>query len=88
MWPAAMASDELPSRDTTGKVHGDLPKAEDIERYSAEELEHFRTELEHSVDERIRKTVQLGSEKGRGERQAAEQALIQRINKCLKDRGR
>jgi hypothetical protein len=74
---------ELPALDKTGKVHGELPKAEELGRYSNDELRQLRRELRQSVQERIRKTVEMGPHKPHGERQAAEQELIQRIDKYL-----
>ncbi|WP_159397966.1 hypothetical protein [Sorangium cellulosum] len=77
---------ELPSLDATGKAHGSLPEAKDLERYSADELRQLQGELKKSVQERIRKTVELGPHKPHGERQAAEQRLIQQMEKNLESR--
>lgn len=76
----------LPSLDQTGKVHGELPSASELENYSSEELEQLRDELQQSVEQRIRVTTQLGSDKPHGERQAAEQELIRQIDKYLGDK--
>lgn len=77
---------ELPARDNTGKVHGDLPTPADLREYPTEELEHFQQELQGSVGERIKATSQLGPDKKHGERQAAEQRLIKQIDKIIDDR--
>lgn len=76
---------ELPGLDATGKVHGALPDAKDLGRYSRERLEDFRDDLQKSVGERIRKTVELGRDRAHGQRQGAEQELIRRIEKFLED---
>lgn len=76
-------SDELPSLDGTGKVHGVLPHPEDLGKYDPYDLAQLRDELEKSVQERIRKTVDLGSDFTHGERQAMEQQLIFSIDKFL-----
>ncbi|MGF1507935.1 MAG: RHS repeat-associated core domain-containing protein [Myxococcota bacterium] len=76
---------DLPSLDATGKVHGALPDAKDLSRYSREELAGFRDDLQKSVQERIRKTVELGRDKAHGQRQGAEQELIRRIDKLFED---
>ncbi len=75
----------LPSLDSTGKVHGDLPKPESLSRYSRDELSQLGSELKQSVQERIRKTAELGRDRAHGQRQGAEQDLLQSINKFLRD---
>ena len=77
------ADDELPAMDRTGKVHGDLPKPEDLNRYDPDALRQLREELRESVAERIRKTSELGSDYGHSARQADEQQLIHQIDKLL-----
>ena len=77
---------DQPILDPTGKVHGELPEAKDLDRYAPEDLEQLSEELQRSVQERIRRTNELGSDKPHGERQAAEQQLIQQIEKNLQDR--
>jgi len=76
----------LPALDATGKVHGDLPKASELGEHSADDLRQLLGELKQSVQERIRKTVELGPHKPHGERQAAEQELIRQIESNLKRR--
>jgi hypothetical protein len=83
---SAATAPELPSLDSTGKVHGDLPKAEDLGRYSGEELTQLQQELRQSVKKRIEVTNRLGPEKKHGERQAAEQQLIRQIDRHLRGR--
>jgi len=80
------AAKPLPALDSTGKVHGELPKASELGKYSNEELTQLLTELKQSVKERIRKTVEMGPHKPHGERQAAEQELIRQIEKHLEGR--
>jgi hypothetical protein len=73
----------LPGLDSTGKVHGALPSVEDLGRYRLDELGTFKQDLQASVQRRIQVTTQMGSDPSHGERQAAEQALIQSISKLL-----
>jgi hypothetical protein len=74
---------DLPKLDRTGKVHGELPAQRDLRRYDVEELAILRDELKQSVQKRIEITSQKGSDFAHAERQAAEQALIQAIDKHL-----
>lgn len=76
----------LPSLDSTGKVHGILPKVKDLSKFSKEELEILRDQLKQSVQQRIKVTSKLGRDKGHGQRQAAEQQLIKSIEKHLQDK--
>lgn len=78
--------DGLPVRDSSGKVHGILPTPEQLRDYDSDELEDFAEELEQSIEERIRKTNELGSDKAHGERQNAEQETKASIDKILSDR--
>jgi hypothetical protein len=73
----------LPALDSTGKVHGILPKIKDLAKYSAEELKILLQDLKQSVQQRIRKNVELGFDKAHAQRQAAEQQLIIQIEKFL-----
>ena len=75
----------LPALDRTGKVHGELPLAEDLEKYSPYELRQLQKELKQSVQERIRVTVEKGPHKPHGERKKAEQELTRQIEKHLED---
>jgi RHS repeat-associated protein len=77
---------ELPARDSTGKVHGDLPTVAGLQAHSTEELQHFQQELAVSVAQRIYVTSQLGPDKAHGQRQAAEQALVKAIDKIIESR--
>ncbi len=63
----------LPKLDKTGKVHGNLPDVKNLGNYQPEDLVDLRDELKKSVQKRIEVTVQKGSDKKHGERQAAEQ---------------
>lgn len=76
-------ADNLPALDSTGKVHGKLPKRQDLDKYSPDELSQLQDELRQSVKQRIRKNIELGSDKAHGERQADEQQLIKDIDKHL-----
>jgi hypothetical protein len=58
---------ELPKLDATGKVHGPLPGAGDLNRYSPEELEQLSEELQQSVQERIQQTNEMDPDKAHGE---------------------
>ena len=46
---AVWVKNALPSLDATGKVHGTLPKVEDLGKYSKEELRILLKELRQSV---------------------------------------
>lgn len=74
---------ELPSLDATGKVHGDLIDPKDFSKYSPDELKQLSKELTQSVQQRIKKTSELGRDRGHGQRQGAEQDLIKSIEKYL-----
>jgi Pretoxin HINT domain len=76
----------LPELDSTGKVHGELPKPQDLGKYPKEDLAQLRNELEKSAQERIRKNVELGSDKPHGQRQGQEQDLIKSIDKFLNNK--
>lgn len=77
---------ELPTIDATGKVHGELPKVKDLNKYSKEQLETLQKELKESVQKRIEVTSKLGRDKAHGQRQGAEQDLIKAIEKHLQNR--
>jgi RHS repeat-associated protein len=79
----AKGAPPLPNLDRTGKVHGALPRAQDLGRYSPDELRVLQDQLRQSVQQRIRKNIELGSDKAHGQRQAAEQQLIFQIDKHL-----
>ena len=66
-----------------GKVHGALPRIEDLGKYSKEELLILLKELRQSVQRRIEITSKMGRDKGHGQRQGAEQDLIKAIEKYL-----
>lgn len=74
---------ELPELDQTGKVHGDLPRLEDLDKYDPYDLDRLKGQLDKSVKERIRKTVEKGRDRKHGQRQGAEQDLIKAIEKHL-----
>jgi hypothetical protein len=80
--PSRQAAD-LPSLDSTGKVHGLLPHPDDFGQYQPDELAQLQRELKQSVQERIRQTAALGRDRGHGQRQGAEQDLINTIAKYL-----
>jgi hypothetical protein len=77
---------ELPLRDSTGKVHGELPTPSELKNYSIEELQQLQAELRQSVAQRIRYSSALGPKGNHGLRQAQEQELIRQIEKHLEDR--
>ncbi|MEM6362743.1 MAG: hypothetical protein AAF731_21820, partial [Bacteroidota bacterium] len=76
-------SKKLPALDATGKVHGTLPRVQDLARFSKDELLILRQELKQSVAQRIKVTSRLGRHRPHGQRQGAEQDLIKAINKFL-----
>lgn len=76
---------ELPGRDNTGKVHGDLPRVEELDRYDPDDLRQLKSDLEKSVEERIRRATELGYDRAHGQRQGAEQDLIKAIEKHLSE---
>jgi hypothetical protein len=69
--------------DSTGKVHGILPKLQDLAWYSRDDLEALLPQLRSSVQKRIETTVKLGADYGHNARIADEQALIKSIEKLL-----
>ncbi len=74
---------ELPVLDSRGKVHGQLPRPKDLGNYGPDDLRRLQEQLRKSVRERIRKTVELGRDRAHGQRQGAEQDLIEAIEKHL-----
>ena len=76
----------LPLLDGTGKTHGDLPLAEDLDNFEVEDLEQFRAELQESVQKRIELNSKMGPKGNHGSRQGAEQDLIKSIDKKLENR--
>jgi len=79
------AKSNLPSLDSTGKVHRQLPRLKDLKNYSNNESSQLRDELKQNVRQRIKKNIEHDSHKPHGERQAAEQQLIKSIDKALGD---
>jgi hypothetical protein len=75
----------LPALDATGKVHGTLPKVQDLYKYSKEDLEILLQELKISVKKRIEVTAIMGRDRGHGQRQGAEQDLIHAITRFLEN---
>ena len=73
----------LPSLDITGKLHGTLPRIQDLAKYSKDELILLREELLKSVQQRIKVTSRMGRDRAHGQRQGAEQNLIKSIEKRL-----
>jgi len=78
--------DDLPALDGTGKVHGKLPGTKTLGRYSKEDLEILRQELEKSIQRRIRVTSNMGRDRGHGQRQGAEQDLLKKLERHLQNR--
>jgi len=62
------------------------PPVEDLARYSVDDLRRLRDQLQISVQTRIAKTVELGSDYGHDTRLFKEQQLLQSIETHLKDR--
>jgi len=73
----------LPVLDATGKVHGILPKVQDLCKYSKEDLEILLNDLRQSVQKRIEVTSKMGRDLAHGQRQGAEQSLIKSIEKFI-----
>jgi RHS repeat-associated protein len=76
----------LPSIDATGKVHGQLPKVNELSKFSDDELRVLQGQLRQSVPTRIRTIIELGPDKAHGQRLAAEQELLRQIEKYLQNR--
>lgn len=76
----------IPTLDATGKVHGTLPVAKDLGKYSTDDLKILHQELNKSVQRRIEVTSKLGRDRPHGQRQGSEQDLIKSIEKHLKNR--
>ena len=74
---------DLPTRDSTGKVHGDLPSPGDLKDYSPDDLKFLYEDLKKSVQQRINKNVEFGYDRGHGQRQAWEQQLMYIIKSML-----
>lgn len=51
-------------------MHGQLPRSQDLGKYSPDRLKQLKGELEQSVRQRIRTNIELGSDKAHGQRQA------------------
>jgi hypothetical protein len=79
----ATIQNSLPAFDITGKVHGVLPKPQELSKYSKEELVILKKELQISVQTRIQKNIEFGSDLGHAQRQALERQLIKSIDKIL-----
>lgn len=80
---AKRTTNALPTLDSTGKVHGTLPKVKDLGKYSKEDLQILLKELRQSVQRRIEVTSKMGRDRGHGQRQGAEQDLIKSLEKYL-----
>ena len=78
---------DLPTIDSTGRVHGDVPPPEDLKNHSSEDLKALRDALSDSVQERIENAVDFGRDLPHGQRQGTEQQTIRNIDKILSDRG-
>ena len=85
-WMAAKdAVPDLPVIDGTGKVHGPLPKREDLDLYDPEDLSDLADQLRDSIRKRIEVTERLGPDRGHTERVAAEQLLLRQIERYLNE---
>lgn len=79
---------DVPILDATGKVHGDLPKILELGRYDPEMLRKLHGDLQKSIQQRIRKTSELGRDVGHAKRQADEQRLLEALERYLNPSGR
>lgn len=57
------ARTDLPSLDSTGKVHGRLPGRKELSQYTDDELGQLRGDLQTSVQTRFKKNIKLGHDK-------------------------
>src|ERR1043166_3938333 len=69
--------------DATSRVHGTLPKPNELGRYHPEDLQSLLAQLRQSGQRRIENTANMGSNLGHDARLAEEQQLIQAIEKHL-----
>lgn len=76
----------VPQLDERGKIHGPLPRTQDLPRYSSGDLREMQRNLRLSVKQIIKQRIRLGPDRGHGQRQAAEQRLIKQIDKVLRER--
>ncbi|MCQ8186660.1 HINT domain-containing protein, partial [Parvularcula maris] len=77
---------DLPKIDRTGKMHGDLPKIEDLKKnVDKETLSEFRDDLKSSAATRQRRTDELGADAGHSIRQNEELDLAKSLDKHLDD---
>jgi RHS repeat-associated protein len=72
----------VPSRDVTGKVHGDLPDHVP-DNWTREDLQSARDELNESIKRRNEEQVQKGEEGGHREKIRREKQLLRQIEKKL-----
>lgn len=75
----------LPTLDETRKVHGLLPKAIELSKYSVDELKIFLKELKINVVTRGKLNGKLGTDYNHSFRVAQEHELIRKIEKILEN---
>ena len=77
---------DLPQIDGTGKMHGDLPKIEDLKKnVDNDTLSDFRDNLKSSAKKRQEVTNDLGADAGHSSRQNEELDLAKSLDKHLDD---
>jgi hypothetical protein len=84
---ARKAERTSPAIDAAEKVYDKLPRVEDLRRYDPDELRQLSRDLQESFHAWIRKMTELGRDSGHGARQAAEQQLINAIERRLQQFG-
>jgi hypothetical protein len=73
---------EVPVRDTTGKVHTDLPDHVP-DNWTKEDLETAKDELRESINRRSQEQAQKGEDPGHRERIRREEQLLRQVEKKL-----
>jgi hypothetical protein len=74
---------ELPTIDNTGKVHGQLPDPNDMNKFPKDKLKQFLRDLIQSVQQRQFLNDTLGVDVGHATRIQQERTLIRVITKIL-----
>jgi len=80
--------DDLPHVDSTGRLHGRIPKPQDFGKYSKDELEQLLDEARRSAPERLREFIGKGRQGGHGDRLTQENELIRALERYLGELGK
>ena len=73
------------SVDETGKVHGALPRVQDLYRMTRQALEETRDALTESIETRKAELIELGEHGPHRARVGAEESLLRSLDKILGD---